>query len=238
MIVASTKFGRQDEPAAEAQQQQSAKQRWAEKRAEKVQAYQRALAAERRRKRLGIIFGSVGRAAVLALIVTFIATSAEPKLRPADIEIADLVAFTALPANHVGSGPVDYQATYGMNPPAGGDHAQAWLNCGVYQQPQQNENAVQSLEHGAVWFTYDPESATEDQIAQLRSAVPDTYVIVSPYPGLPAPFVASAWGAQIELDSPDDPRLGQFIDKYWQSPAAPEPGAACVGAIDGPGRVA
>jgi len=103
-----------------------------------------------------------------------------------------------------------------MNPPAGGDHFAAWLNCGIYDQPQENSNAVHALEHGAVW---------------------DTHEILSPYPGLPAPVVASAWGKQVQLDTVDDPRLAAFIEQYWQSPAAPEPGAPCVGAIDGPGKI-
>lgn len=50
-----------------------------------------------------------------------------------------------LDRNHV-AGDVDYDA----DPPAGGDHATAWQNCGYYDQPVADENAVHSLEHGAV----------------------------------------------------------------------------------------
>ena len=50
--------------------------------------------------------------------------------------------------------------------------------------------------------------------------------------------MVSAWGAQVAVDSPEDERLEQFVTKYWQSPDAPEPGAACTGGIDAPSRVA
>lgn len=217
---------------------QSTKQRRAASRAHKVEAYQREQRAQQRRRRIAIVSGAVGGAAVIALLVTFIATASEPAQRPQDIAIADLTEFDNLPATHVGPAPVDYEAEYGMQPPAGGNHFQAWLNCGIYSEPQPNENAVHSLEHGAVWVTYNPDTVSEQQLETLRAQVPDQYVIVSPYPGLETPFAVSAWGAQITMDSPSDPRLSQFINRYWKSPAAPEPGASCTGAFEGPGRVA
>jgi hypothetical protein len=62
--------------------------------------------------------------------------------------------------------------------------------------------------------------------------------VMSPYPGLQAPVVASAWGNQVELDGVDDPRLADFVTKFWRSADVPEPTATCSGAIDGPGRIA
>lgn len=213
------------------------KQQRAEARAQKVQVFQQERRAAERRRRIGIVSGSVGAAAIVALIVTFVVTTAEPTQRPQDIAIEGLTEFNNLPSTHVGPDPVDYEAEYDMSPPAGGNHFQAWLNCGVYSEPQVNERAVHSLEHGAVWVTYNPETVTEQQIETLRSKVPNQYIIVSPFPGLETPFAASAWGAQITMDTPDDARLDQFIDRYWKSASAPEPGASCSGAIEGPGRV-
>jgi len=57
----------------------------------------------------------------------------------------------------------------------------------------------------------------------------EPYVIVSPYPGLPVPVVASAWGTQLKLPNVTDPRLAEFIATYAQGPQTPEPGAACSG---------
>lgn len=213
------------------------KEQRAQARARTMEAYQRERRAQQRRRRIAIVSGAIGGAAVLALMVTFIATAAEPTERPQDIAISGLTEFENLPATHVGPAPVDYEAEYGMQPPAGGDHFQAWLNCGIYSEPQPNENAVHSLEHGAIWVTYNPDTVTDEELEELREQVPDQYAIISPYPGLETPFAVSAWGAQITMVSPDDARLRQFIDRYWKSAAAPEPGASCSGAFEGPGRV-
>lgn len=212
------------------------KQKREASRAAKVAELKRQQAAQKRTRRIGLILGIVGGVAVLSLLITFIVIGSTPKPNPDDVAIDGVKDFGTLTAAHV-DGPVDYLAEYGMNPPAGGDHAAAWLNCGVYEQPQANENAVHSLEHGAVWVTYDPDALDDSEVQALRDAMPSTYSIVSPYPDLPAPVVASAWGVQVQLDGADDPRLASFISKYWKSASAPEPGAPCVGAIDGPGKV-
>ena len=122
--------------------------------------------------------------------------------------------------------------TYAQTPPVGGNHAPTWLNCGVYTSPVKNELAVHALEHGAVWVTYDP-TLPADQVEKLTASIPDTYMVLSPYEGLPGPVVASAWGTQLVLTGVDDPRLEEFIKEYRQGPQTPEPGAACTGGSDG-----
>jgi hypothetical protein len=122
--------------------------------------------------------------------------------------------------------------TYEQSPPVGGNHNPTWLNCGVYTEPVPDELAVHSLEHGAVWVTYRPDLPA-DQVEKLVDSVPDTYVVVSPYEGLPVPVVASAWGVQLQLTGVDDPRLEEFITEYRQGAQTPEPGAACTGGSDG-----
>ncbi|MBG6055469.1 hypothetical protein IWX81_001892 [Salinibacterium sp. CAN_S4] len=208
------------------------------RRAEKVAGLQKQLATQRRNRRIGIGAAIVAGVAVLSLAVGFIVVGSTPKPNPDDIDIAGLTEFPGLTSVHVGPEPVDYEAAYDMNPPAGGDHYATWLNCGVYEQPQPNENAVHALEHGAVWVTYDPEALDDAEIASLRDAVPSTYSVLSPFPGLPAPVVISAWGAQVQLEGVDDPRMQSFISKYWKSASAPEPGAPCTGGLDGAGRIA
>lgn len=125
--------------------------------------------------------------------------------------------------------------TYPQTPPVGGVHNPTWLNCGIYSDPVPNVYAVHSLEHGAVWVTYDPQLSA-DQLATLREHLPSSYVILSPYIGLPAPIVLSGWNVQLRLESADDPRLPRFFEEYWRSQNVPEPGALCTGGTNGPGR--
>jgi hypothetical protein len=99
----------------------------------------------------------------------------------------------------------------------------------VYDQPVKNENAVHSLEHTIVWITYQPTLAASEVDKLKVITRQSSYRLLSPYPGLPSPIVASAWGYQLKLDKADDPRLISFIQKYERNPKGPEPNATCSG---------
>jgi hypothetical protein len=135
------------------------------------------------------------------------------------------VTTASYPAGQHTAGPVTYRET----PPVGGLHNVVWQNCGIYDAPIHNEHAVHALEHGAVWITYRP-GLDAAAIDRLKTAASDDYMLLSPYPGLQAPVVASAWNHQIELEGADDPRLRQFITRYKNNPSTtPEFGATCSG---------
>ena len=122
-------------------------------------------------------------------------------------------------------GPVSYP----QSPPVGGPHDPLWQNCGFYDRPLRNENAVHSLEHGAVWITYRPGLA-KDQVRSLRSlAARESRVLISPYPKLSSPIVLSAWGRQLEIGSVRDARLDRFLRAYINNRHIPEPGGPCTG---------
>ena len=55
---------------------------------------------------------------------------------------------------------------YDTSPPIGGNHNPIWADCTgtVYKTQIANENAVHMLEHGAVWITYNPKTATAADI--------------------------------------------------------------------------
>lgn len=113
-------------------------------------------------------------------------------------------------------------------PPTGGVHSGVWQNCGIYAEPILAKNAVHSMEHGAVWITYNPDLPDED-IEELRdSARGESYVLMSPFPGLKSPVVLTAWGIQLELESAADERVSDFIDRYQLGPQTPERGASCI----------
>jgi hypothetical protein len=120
------------------------------------------------------------------------------------------------------------------------------MNCGVYDKPVPSERAVHNLEHGTVWITYSP-SLPASEVSRLRSffarqTVLDPggtggsrYIDLTPYPGLPSPIVATAWGFQLRLTSPGDPRLQQFVSKFRVSRLySPEYGAPCTGGVGTP----
>ncbi len=143
--------------------------------------------------------------------------------------IEGVQSYDGLTQNHV-TGDVNYP----QSPPVGGDHDSRWQNCGVYDTPVRNENAVHSLEHGAVWLAYRPDLAA-DQVEVLRAfARSHTHILVSPYQGLTEAVVATAWGKQLRLDSVTDPRLALFVATYEEGPQTPELGATCSGADGSP----
>jgi Protein of unknown function (DUF3105) len=130
----------------------------------------------------------------------------------------------------------DGAINYDQHPPMGGVHNPSWMNCGIYDTQVEIEKAVHSLEHGAVWIAYEPDLATE-QVEALRTlAKGRRYTLLAPYMYVPmgAPIVAVAWGARLELQDANDPRLAQFLQKYVNGPQTPEPGASCSGAVGRP----
>ncbi|MGH3775974.1 MAG: DUF3105 domain-containing protein [Pseudonocardiaceae bacterium] len=139
----------------------------------------------------------------------------------------------------LGGGHVTGNVQYDHSPPVGGDHWAVVLNCGIYDLPVAHENAVHALEHGAVWITYLP-GLSPAELDRLRALVKasydgtDRYVILSPYPGQSAPIIASAWGRQLTLQAPTDPRLQSFISYFRQGPQSLEPGAPCSGGTGSP----
>ncbi|MGN6723316.1 MAG: DUF3105 domain-containing protein [Marmoricola sp.] len=147
-------------------------------------------------------------------------------------------AAQALSHNHV-DGPV----TYSVTPPVGGDHNGTWMNAGVYTSPIPNERAVHNLEHGAVWITYRP-NLPAAQVKALQDFVgkqslidegqygKNRFMDLSPWASnsLPSPIVISAWGYQLYVTSPTDPRLQQFVNKFRHNQTySPEFGAAVDG---------
>lgn len=118
--------------------------------------------------------------------------------------------------------------------PAGGEHSSVWLNCGVYDAPVPEENAVHSLEHGAVWITYPLGDETVD-IGRLNGYAGRNKIIVSPVIDQTSPVLVTAWANQMESSDAGDPRISQFIVEFAGAASAPEPGGLCSGGIGQPG---
>jgi hypothetical protein len=55
-------------------------------------------------------------------------------------------------------------------------------------------------------------------------------MMLSPYPGLPAPIVLTAWNHQLQMQSFDKDTVEQFIRSYKNKQGiTPELGASCAG---------
>src|SRR5215210_4828517 len=147
-----------------------------DKRQERMKLYQR-----NRREMLIIKYTSIALAVIVVVALVF---AGFVYLRDRDLnqEPDGVVTFDYADANHI-DGPIDYSAQpdyQGEIPPAGGAHNPVPQQCDVYDAPIRPENAVHSLEHGAVWITYQP-TLPQDQIDRLRDiAEGDEYMLMSP----------------------------------------------------------
>jgi len=185
---------------------------------------------ERRDRRNKILAISVASLLVAAMIGggAWIALDAKSKQDAKDAAakapVNGVQTFDNLARNHVQT-----KVTYPQTPPVGGDHNPVWLNCMgvVYDKAVVNENAVHSLEHGAVWVTYNGKASADDIKALSEKVKATPYSFMSPYPDEKGTITLTAWGTQLTVDSANDPRVGQFFTKYVQGPQTQEPGASC-----------
>lgn len=171
------------------------------------------------------LWGGLAGLAVVGLIALLV-VSLQPQ---AEVTIEGLQTFRNQARDH--NDAVSYNDPL---PPTGGVHAPIWQNCGIYDTPIAGKNAVHSLEHGAVWVTYQPDLPA-DQIGALQDTVRgQSFILLSPWPDQAEPIVLTAWGLQLSVENVSDQRLEQFIDEYRLGPQTPEPGATCSGGVGEP----
>lgn len=112
---------------------------------------------------------------------------------------------------HKGGEHQEGRVAYAARPPAGGAHNPAWQNCGVYAQPIYDEYAVHSLEHGAVWVSYQRDLPAA-QVELLKQLVEGrTSTLLSPHDAQTDPVVITAWNKQLAVQDASDKRLKQFL---------------------------
>ncbi len=149
--------------------------------------------------------------------------------QPDPADRIDGVVKKQYPAGQHVRGP--QRVAYGESPPFGGTHDQYWATCTglAYPQPIRSENAVHSLEHGAVWITYRTD-LDEGEVASLKRKVDGKpYMLMSPYPGLTSAVSLQAWGISSNSTAPttngsasSSPRCGRTRTPIRSSgPVAP-----------------
>ncbi len=180
----------------------------------------------------GLIAGAVAVVVFAAAVITYAVLQVN-KANEDKIENVDEIAGVETYDYPAGQEHVAGAVTYTESPPVGGPHAPPpdWADCTgtVYDVDIRHENAVHSLEHGAVWVTYNPDEISGDDVDTLTALVTnEAGRMLSPYAGLDSPISIQAWGHQLKVDSADDPRLVQFADFLTlNSEFTPEPGASC-----------
>ena len=123
------------------------------------------------------------------------------------------------------------RVNYDRYPPVGGPHDATWAACNgvVYATAVRNENMVHTLEHGAIWITYNPETITAGDLDTLTKLVQGKqYITLSPYPSLSSKISLQSWRHQLLLDSASDERVRQFITALQRNPnTTPEVNGTC-----------
>ncbi|MEU2760231.1 MULTISPECIES: DUF3105 domain-containing protein [unclassified Streptomyces] len=199
----------------------------------KLEEARRKERARERRVRMMTIGASVAVVAALVAGGGYLMAQANEKEKKEDQARTSPVtgerSWDKLTQEHVAN-----KVDYPMNPPVGGDHNQVWMNCNadVYTEEIPKENAVHSLEHGAVWVTYNDKASEADVEALTQKVKSTPYSLMSPVKDQKDPLMLSAWGKQVTVKSASDDRVDQFFTKYVQGPQTPEPGAACTGGLD------
>lgn len=187
---------------------------------------------------------TIGAAAVVVALIALLAVNLVPKYQEkaeadkfapsesntdpsADIEGVVKIDYPA--ALHVTA---DQRVAYDQTPPFGGPHDGTWATCTgiVYPNAIRTENAVHSLEHGAVWITYNPDTVSDAERQTLADRVDGkSYMLMSPFPGQESPISLQSWGHQLKVDSADDERINQFVAalRLNNYGVYPEIGASC-----------
>jgi hypothetical protein len=205
----------------------------------RVEEMRRAERAKERRSRILTIGASVVIVAGLVVGGTFLVRSQTDDSDASSDAKATSGKFVAgkdgvqtwkgkLTQNHVTK-----TVKYPVEPPVGGDHNPVWQNCNgdVYDKAIKNENAVHSLEHGAVWVTYNSKASDADVKALAEKVKKTPYSLMSPVEDQKDPIMLSAWGHQRTVTSASDPNVGKFFETYVQGEQTPEPGAACTNGL-------
>lgn len=180
----------------------------------------------------GFAAGALVLALFLGGILTYAALNVSlgdhSSLKYAEHSISGLKVHHGLARNHIDGKFIDYP-DQDSTPPDGGNHNPNWQSCQVYTAPIANEHAVHSLEHGAVWVTYNPDKVKGDDLSKLKKDVgSDPYHMMSPYPGLKSAVSLQAWGEQLFVDKVSDKRIKKFLTTFTQGPQTPEQGSSCV----------
>ena len=116
--------------------------------------------------------------------------------------------------------------SYGVDPPAGGDHDPSPAPAGFFGEGRPaptDAQLVHSMEHGLVVLWHRPD-LPEAEVTAIRGVFDDHSddAIVVPRASLTGKVAATSWGRRLLCGEVEPERLSEFIDLYRDK--SPEPG--------------
>jgi hypothetical protein len=179
-----------------------------------------------------LLWGGIG-IVVIAVIVVLASNANPPAQAAAPVkEMNQVVQIPIASRNHIAIGTPP--PTYNSDPPAGGDHYPNTMPTKFYKEsdlaslPQYPVGyLVHNLEHGYVIFWYNCQAyqGTCDDLMQKIQTVMDQFggvkVIAFPWHSITVPVVLTSWGRLLQLSTPDQSLMKQFVQTYRFQ--APEP---------------
>jgi hypothetical protein len=109
------------------------------------------------------------------------------------------------------------QATFTVDPPAGGDHDAVPSPAGFYDATDvpTDGHLVHSLEHGFVIVWYQPAATSAESLASLRDlARRHKWVLVAPRPSMTTPLAATAWHRRLLCPAGATGPIGNFVTAF------------------------
>ena len=127
-------------------------------------------------------------------------------------------------ANHVNSEEPSFD--YNSNPPTSGPHLSNLQPCDSYDNEVPDRAVLHSLEHGAIWITYQDKD-DEELVNQLKELFKENSakVILSPRSENDSAIAIASWTRLLKLDQFDETQIVDFIQLNRNN--SPEPLAPC-----------
>lgn len=102
---------------------------------------------------------------------------------------------------------------YTSNPPTSGPHYAQPAQAGIYDSELEDERVIHNLEHGHVWISYKPSSASAELISNLKKVVDENsrMVILSPREANDSLIALASWTRLLKLDYFDNDKIVDFI---------------------------
>jgi len=179
---------------------------------------------------------------VVATVILAACGGGDPAVRAPEDETTSISesdsassTLTSIPVDDISANHVDPPVSFATSPSTGGDHYPFWQNCGYYNVEVPEGAATHTMEHGAVWITYNSDLASDEDLVALEAlSVSNDRLLITPFDHDDT-VVLSAWGVQ-QRDVPaastpeGSAAIDEFVAAWVDNPELGEAGVRCDGA--------